>query len=112
MGEVVLGLTRSKVELVLNLDFQDAAAPAVGKGLADVEIAGGGVFQLLHDLEDVPPGQLRNRLLRNWTIREFAGEYFHRQQVARDNHSLTVVALIVVALLSRGGKQRIVKRGQ
>lgn len=56
--EVVLGLARTEVELVLDLDFEDAAAPALGKGLADVEIANGGVFDHLDEADDLAPGQL------------------------------------------------------
>lgn len=57
-GEVVLGLARSEVELALDLHFQNAAAPAVGEGLADVEVAGGGVFDHLDEADEVPPRQL------------------------------------------------------
>ena len=71
------------MEPVLDLNFEDATAPAVGEGFADVELADGGVFGTLHDLENVAPWQLRNRLLRNWASGELAGEYFHRQKVTR-----------------------------
>ena len=77
-GEVVHGFSRAEVELALDLDLQNAAAPAVDDGFADVELAGSGGFEPLHDLENVPPRQLRNRLLRNWAFRKFAGEDFHR----------------------------------
>jgi hypothetical protein len=53
----------------------------MGEGLADVEITGGGVFGTLHDLKDMAPRQLRNRLLRNWAIRELSGKYLHREQI-------------------------------
>lgn len=80
--KVVLSLALAVVKLVPDLDFQDVAAPAVGKRLADVELAGGRVLGTLHDLKDVAPRQLRNRLLRNRAIGELAGEYLHAQQVA------------------------------
>ncbi len=71
-GEVVLCLARAEVELVLDLQFEDRAAPAVGEGLADAEIAGRGVFHHLHEANDLAPGQLRNRLFRNWALRRMA----------------------------------------
>jgi hypothetical protein len=81
--EVALGATGTEMESVLDLDFQDASAPSVGKGFPDVKLAVDGVFNALNDLEDMAPRQLRNRLLRNWRIRKLASEYFHCQQVAR-----------------------------
>ena len=67
----------------MNLDFQNAAAPTVGEGFTDVDVPVGRVFQPLQELENMAPRQLRNSSLRNWTIGEFPGEYFHRQQIAR-----------------------------
>ena len=81
--KVVLGLASAQVQLVLDVHFQDGAAPALGDALVDVEVAGGRVFGALHDLEHMAPGQLRNSLLRNWARRELAGEDLHRQEVAR-----------------------------
>ncbi len=81
-GEVVLRLADAEVELILDLNFQDGAAPTVGDSLTDVKIAGGGVFSPLHDLENVTPRQLRNRLLRNWAARKLSGKDFHGQKVA------------------------------
>ena len=71
-----------QMELLPDLDFQDASAPAVGDGLLDVEVTDGGIFNALDDLEHMAPWQLRNRLLRNWRVRKLAGEYSHCQQVA------------------------------
>ncbi len=64
------------MEAVLDLDFQDASAPSVGKGFGDAKLAVGGVLNALNDLEDMAPRQLRNRLLRNWRIGKLASEYF------------------------------------
>ena len=50
---------------VLDLQFQDVAAPAVGDGFADIEVADGRIFDHLKELYDLTPGQLRNRLFRN-----------------------------------------------
>jgi hypothetical protein len=74
-GEVALGATGTEMKAVLDLDFQDASAPSVGKGFPDVKLAVDGIFNALNDLEDMAPRQLRNRLLRNWGFREFASEY-------------------------------------
>jgi hypothetical protein len=41
------------------------AAPLWIDELVDVEVADGGVFDALHDLENMAPGQLRNGLLRD-----------------------------------------------
>jgi hypothetical protein len=76
--EIVQGLSGAEVELTLDLDFQVAAAPSAGDGLPDVELAGGRVFDHLEEPDDVSPRQLRNRLFRNWTIREGGGEQAHR----------------------------------
>jgi len=70
------------VELVPDLDFQDAAAPAVGDSLLDVKIPGGGVFDPLNDLKNMSPRQLRNDLLRNWPDGKFKCNVLHCQQVA------------------------------
>ena len=80
---VNISINRTEMEAVLELDFQDASAPSVGKGFPDVKVAVGGIFNALNDLEDMAPRQLRNRLLRNWRIWKLACEYFHCQQVAR-----------------------------
>ena len=82
-GKVVLRLACAEVQAALDLHFQDAATPAVGECLADVEGARCGGFDPLHHLENMSPWQLRNSLLRNWAIGEFPGEYLHGQQVAR-----------------------------
>jgi len=82
-GKVVLSFADPQMELLPDLDFQDASAPAVGDGLLDVEVSDGGIFDSLENLQNMAPWQLRNRLLRNWKIRKLAGEYFHCQQVAR-----------------------------
>ena len=86
-GEIVLGLADAEVELILDLNFQDSAAPTVGEGFADVKLTGGGGFSPLHDLENVTPRQLRNRLLRNWAARELPGEDLHGQEVTRGQPS-------------------------
>jgi hypothetical protein len=72
----VLRLAGAKVEVLLDLDFQNAAASAFGEAVVDLERAGGGVFCPLHDLENVAPRQLRNRLLRNWVFGETPGQRF------------------------------------
>ncbi len=81
-GEVVLSLADSEVELVLDLNFQDRAAPSVGEGLADVEIAGVGGFNHLNQADDLAPGQLRNRLFRNCAVRECLDKELHGEKVA------------------------------
>lgn len=80
--EVVLRLARPEMELALDLNFRHVTAPPMGDGLADVERARVRVFDPLHDLEGVSPGQLRNRLLRNWACWELTGKNLHRQKVA------------------------------
>jgi hypothetical protein len=64
-GKVVLSFADTQMELLPDLDFQDASTPTVGDGLLDVEVTDGGIFNTLDDLEHVAPWQLRNRLLRN-----------------------------------------------
>ena len=81
-GEVVLRLAVAEVELILDLNFQDRAAPTMRECFADVKFARGGFFSPLHDLENVTPRQLRNRLLRNWPARKLPGKDFHGQEVA------------------------------
>ena len=44
-------------QAALDLHFQDAPAPVVGEGLADVEIPHGGVFDHLDEADEVPPRQ-------------------------------------------------------
>ena len=55
---------------------------AAGDWLVDVELAGNALFNALHDLKHMPPGQLRNRLLRNWNFGKLARKNLHRQKVA------------------------------
>ncbi len=57
-GKVGQSLALAEVELCLDLRFQAAAAPAVCDGLADVKVPCGGVFDHLHEPDDVAPGQL------------------------------------------------------
>jgi len=54
-GEVVLGFPHAEVELVLDLNFQDAAAPSVGESLVDVKVAGGGGLHHLDEADDLSP---------------------------------------------------------
>jgi len=70
------------MELLLNLHFHEAAAPAVGNGLADIKLPHGRLFDHLEQADDVAPGQLRNRLFRNFTRRESQGQQLHGQQIA------------------------------
>ncbi len=56
--EVVLGLAEAEVQLLLDLQLHDAATPAVGDSLLDVEIPRGGVFDHLDEPDEVPPRQL------------------------------------------------------
>jgi hypothetical protein len=74
-------LAEAEVELLLDLQLHDAAAPAVGDGLLDVEIPRGGVLDHLEEPDDVSPRQLRNRLFRNWASGTLRPN-LHGQEVA------------------------------
>ena len=80
--EVVLRLSMAEMQLLADLHLHDAAAPSVGDRLADVEVAGGGVFDHLEEADDVAPWQLRNRLFRNCIFGEGQCQKLHGQEIA------------------------------
>jgi hypothetical protein len=56
MSEIILSFAQTKMQLLLDLDFQNATAPAVDECLLDIELARSGFFDPLDNLENVSPG--------------------------------------------------------
>jgi hypothetical protein len=72
-----------------------AATPGMSDRLPDLQFATAGVFCPLDDLENVTPWQWCKRLLRNWTLGEFACKNLHGHRLREDSPLMSGNASLV-----------------